>query len=167
MIGDSITSYGHWEDIFPSIKIANRGVGGDRTDDIIRRLNSIVSVKPKKALIMAGINDIVLGREINDIVSDYIKIVNVLQDQGVEVLIQSTLECNRAKCGTMLDKVRDLNAKLKGYASEHKIIYININDGLTGEKKGLLNEYTYDGVHLLGGGYVKWSNAIAPFIIKN
>ena len=167
MIGDSITHAGHWDDIYPNIKIANRGIGSDRTDDVIRRLDNIISVKPEKAFVMIGINDLSWGRTVDNIFDDYKKIVNALKNKNIQVFIQSTLECSRSVCGNRLDKVRELNEKLNKYAKEQQLIFININEGLTNEEEGLRKEYTYDGIHLLGEGYVKWSKSIAPFIQSN
>ena len=56
--GDSITQAGEWTDFFPNLKIANRGVGSDTTHDLLRRLDSIISVNPKNVFVMIGINDI-------------------------------------------------------------------------------------------------------------
>ena len=44
-IGDSITEYGEWNDFFSSKNLSNRGVAGDTTEDILRRLDSIISTK--------------------------------------------------------------------------------------------------------------------------
>jgi lysophospholipase L1-like esterase len=167
MIGDSITQGGHWDDIFPNIKVANRGIGGDRTDDVIGRLENIISVKPKKAFIMIGINDLGLGRSVDDIFSDYMKIVTTLENNKIQVYIQSTLECSKSDWVEKLQNVRKLNEKLKTYATDNKITFININDGLTSQEDGLLKEYTHDGIHLLGNGYVVWSKTITPYIISN
>lgn len=168
MIGDSITHAGHWDDIFPNIRIANRGIAGDRTDDVISRIDNIISVKPKKAFVMIGINDLVgWGRSVDDVFADYKKIVTSLQNNKIQVFIQSTLECSKSSCGEKLENVRKLNEKLKAYATEKNITFININDGLTSQQDGLLKEYTYDGIHLLGSGYVVWSKTIAPNVISN
>ena len=167
MIGDSITHAGHWDDIFPNIKIANRGVGSNRTDDVIGRIDNILSVKPKKAFVMIGINDLSWGKNIDDIFSDYKKIVTTLQNNKIKVYIQSILECSKANCGKKLEDVRSLNEKLKAYATVNNITFININDGLTSQQDGLLKEYTYDGIHLLGNGYFVWSKTITPFVISN
>jgi lysophospholipase L1-like esterase len=166
MIGDSITHAGHWDDIFPSTKIANRGIARDRTDDIIKRIDAIISVQPKKAFLMVGINDLNWGRSVDEIFNDYKKIVTTLQNNKIQVFIQSTLECRKKDCKNKLEKVRDLNKKLQIYATQQHLIYININEGLTSEKEGLLSEYTYDGIHLRGIGYEKWSKTIAPYIFS-
>ena len=46
-VGDSITEGGEWSDFFPNISVANRGVDSDITADILRRLDSIVSLNPE------------------------------------------------------------------------------------------------------------------------
>lgn len=71
MVGDSITQAGMWEDMFPDIRIANRGIGSDRTDDVLRRINPILSVGAHRAFIMLGVNDISPDRSVDDIVRDY------------------------------------------------------------------------------------------------
>ncbi|MGZ4955150.1 MAG: GDSL-type esterase/lipase family protein [Methylobacter sp.] len=167
MIGDSITEGGEWREIFPQINIANRGIAGDKTGDILRRMEPIFAVNAKKAFIMVGINDIYQGRSVETTFANYTNIVQQLKSKGISVYIQSTLECSASKCGGTLNKIRLLNDKLKAYAAQQKLTYININEGLTSEKYGLLKDYTYDGVHLLGSGYLKWSKTIAPYVDSN
>ena len=64
----------------------------------------------------------------------------------------------------MLDKIRMLNAKLQSYANDRAIPFIDINRGMTSAEDGLLKQYTPDGVHLSGSGYVEWRKAIEPYI---
>jgi hypothetical protein len=85
MIGDSITHQGHWEDIFPDNKIVNRGVGGDRTDDVLRRIDSIIKLKPNKVFLMLGINDLLWGRCVEDVLLDYLKIVSILNENKINI----------------------------------------------------------------------------------
>ena len=46
-IGDSITEGGIWNEFLPQYNVVNRGVGGDKASDILQRLDSFISVKPK------------------------------------------------------------------------------------------------------------------------
>ena len=167
MIGDSITEGGVWDEIFTETRVSNRGIGGDRADDILLRMEPIFAVNAKKAFVMVGINDIYSGQSIEYIFTNYKNIVQQLKNKGTAVYIQSTLECSINKCGNKLDKVRELNTKLKSYAAEQKIPFIDINVGLTSEKQGLLSDYSLDGVHLLGKGYLKWSQTISPYVYSN
>ena len=63
--------------------------------------------------------------------------------------------------------MRELNQELRKYASTNNVEYIDINNGLSSETDGLLPEYTYDGIHLSGKGYLVWSRAIRPYIEVN
>ena len=58
MFGDSLTERGHWSDMFPSVRIGNRGIGGDDTQGMLERIQSIESTGAKTVFIMAGTNDL-------------------------------------------------------------------------------------------------------------
>lgn len=167
MIGDSIVAGAEWRDIFPDIKIVNRGIGGDKTADVLRRIDPIIALKPKKAFLMIGINDVYQSVSIDNIFDNYVKIIGELRSNGVDVYLQSTIECSKSKCGDKLKSVRLLNDKLYMYSLAENLSYIDINNGIVSDEDGLLPEYTYDGIHLLGGGYLKWSQAIAPFLLAD
>lgn len=175
MIGDSLTEHVIWSEIFTQKRIANRGVGGDKGTNILARMDTILNVKPSKALIMFGINDFYTDIPVENIFSNYKKIVTILRNQGVEVLIQSTLECSlplntedknprRLKCVDILENIRRLNKLLEQYADDRGLSFININANLSSEEKGLLHKYSYDGVHLLGEGYLVWANQIKSYV---
>ena len=55
---------------------------------------------------------------------------------------------------------------LRQYADKEGIIFIDVNNELS-SGKALDSIYTYDGIHLLGSGYVKWRNLILSTLIKN
>ena len=136
MIGDSNTQDAIWGEIFPNIKIANRGVDGDTTENILKRMDTIFSVKPKIALIMVGFNDISIDISINEIINNYVKIIEELKTNNINVVVQSTLECSRTKCGDKLDKLRQLNQKLEEYSSAHNLVFVDINKLLSSTKEG-------------------------------
>lgn len=164
MVGDSLTQDGLWSEMFPAVKIANRGIGGDRTIDVLNRMGPILATKSKKAFILLGLNDFAYGVSVDQVFSNYIKIIQALQKNRMTVYIQSTLECSRATCGTQDDMVRALNLKLQAYAKENKIVYIDLNKVLAPKNTGLLPIYTYDGSHLSGRGYAQWGALINRLI---
>jgi lysophospholipase L1-like esterase len=111
---------------------------------------------------MFGIND--FGKAVDAVFANYQRVIEQLEAAHVQVYIQSTLECSRATCGEMLDKIRMLNAKLQSYANDKAIPFIDINRGMTSAEDGLLKQYTLDGGHLSDSGYVAWREAIQPYI---
>jgi lysophospholipase L1-like esterase len=167
MVGDSLTAAAPWNEIFPKVQIANRGIDGDTTHDILLRMDTILSVLPKKALIMVGINDIHRGASLDSVFWNYREIVKRLQQAGVIVIIQSTLECSKDVCGDRVYQVRDLNKQLEDFAKGNNIVFLDINADLSNPSDGLLSKYSYDGIHLLASGYVKWSERIRPYVTAN
>ncbi len=166
MLGDSITKAGKWNELFPDLNITNMGINGNTTYDVLGRLDSVTSLMPKKVFLMMGVNDINTGHEVDSIVENYTRIVQRLQNKGIKVYIQSTVECSKVNCEKKLSQIRDLNSKLISLASTKKLIFIDINKGITNANKGLVKSYTYDGLHLVDTAYSKWSKAIAPFMLS-
>jgi lysophospholipase L1-like esterase len=171
MIGDSITDGAEWGEMFPGIAIANRGIDGDTTEGVLRRMEGIKSVHAKKAFVMIGINDFGNeGRTVEAVFGDYVRIVSQLEKSGMKVFVQSTLVCNEAKadwisCAAIQGKIKQLNGRLATLASGN-VAYIDINAGLAGQS-GLKAELTYDGVHLNGDGYRVWKREISKFILAD
>jgi lysophospholipase L1-like esterase len=160
MVGDSLTQGGIWAEMFSGVVIANRGVGGDTAADILARVDTILSTKPELAFLMVGVNDAYLGWSSDEVFANYLMAVDALQQAGVEVVIQSTIECSSKVCGAKLDTIRGLNKKLVALAAERGLDYIDLNGSLAGES-GLRPQYTYDGIHLNGGGYRQWVDALS------
>lgn len=164
MIGDSLTEGVIWSEVFPNIKIANRGIGGDRTIDILNRIDPILALHPKKVFILVGLNDLATGVSVHDALNHYQKIIARLEQHQIKVYIQSTVECSRVRCGKQVDDVRALNASLQQYAGEHDITFIDLNAQLSSKRFGLLPKYTTDGSHLTAAGYIAWSQMIQPYL---
>jgi lysophospholipase L1-like esterase len=170
MIGDSLTDGAEWKEMFPGVAVANRGVDGDTTAGILRRMDGIMSARARKAFIMIGINDFKEGRTVDEVFQDYRSIVSRLEEGGMKVFVQSTLLCNEAKagwiaCTAIQRKIRELNRRLAGLASA-KVAYIDINAGLSGPE-GLRPDLTIDGVHLTGEGYRIWRDEISKFVLAD
>jgi lysophospholipase L1-like esterase len=170
MIGDSLTDGAEWKEMFPGSAVVNRGVDGDNTAGVLRRMDGITSARARKAFVMIGINDFKEGRTVDAVFEDYRTIVSALGKSGMKVFVQSTLMCNGVKaewigCAAIQGKIRDLNRRLAGLASAN-VTYIDINAGLTGPE-GLRPDLTYDGVHLNGEGYRIWRDEISKFVLAD
>jgi lysophospholipase L1-like esterase len=162
-IGDSITDSAEWEDLFPSLKIANRGINGDRTDGVLERMDSIYSTNARKAFIMIGINDFASGVEVNDVVENYKRIINNLVAHGMQTYVQSTILAGK-KHAELNSKITALNDQLKKMAGEKPLFtYIDLNAGLTKDSV-LESQYSRDDIHLNGNGYAVWKDIIKSYI---
>ena len=162
-IGDSITDGAEWEDLFPSLEIANRGIGGDRADGVLKRLDSIYSTSASRAFIMIGINDLNAGMGVDEVFNNYMDIVNALSEHEMKVYIQSTIFAGK-QLEYLNTKIFSLNERLKTFSEQNNAVtYIDLNAGLA--KDSLLNPiYSRDGVHLNGNGYAVWKDTISLYL---
>lgn len=161
MIGDSITESGPWNEIFPGKVIANRGVRGDTARDILSRMDTVLSVNPKQAFVMVGVNDVSQGQSTAEIVENYTGILKKLKDEGVSTVVLSTLEC---RCPKHIETIRELNSILAKSAQLHGARFIDLNAAMS-TPEGIRPELTFDGIHLTGAGYQAVSKAIGPVLI--
>lgn len=166
MVGDSITAGGRWSANYKGVRVVNRGVSSDTALKILARMDGILETRPKRALLMFGINDIYNGVPVNRILHRYDEIVAILLSRDIEVVIQATLACSGSGCGDKLAKVKALNAGLRGLAKARGLQFVDINRALA-DRNGLKPAFTRDGVHLNGQGYAQWYAVLKPYITRS
>ena len=79
MFGDSITEWAPWADIFRDVSMVNRGLAGDTTTGMLRRIDTTLNVKPKLVCFMAGINDLAQGYSVDHIYQNYVEILDNME----------------------------------------------------------------------------------------
>ena len=164
-VGDSITAGGVWNDIFPNVKIANRGIVGETIQEIELRLDEIIDLKPKAVFLMAGINDLYRATSPDEVFSSFKRVVSTFTKSGIKVYLQGTLQCSVKICGkSKIEKISEINSNLRKLADESNgVVFIDINSNLS-DADGLMTAFTPDGIHLKPEGYVVWRDTIEPFI---
>jgi lysophospholipase L1-like esterase len=161
MLGDSITDEGSWDELLNNDTIQNRGISGDTTDGVLDRLNS-VNKNIKQVFIMIGVNDIMRGREVDEIFANYLKIIKTFKEKNIKVHIQSTLYIGETRKSKFNPKVEELNKRLEKYASENQITFINLNP-IFAPNQVLKKEFTSDDLHLNGTAYKLWAEQIRKY----
>ncbi|MFJ8262635.1 GDSL-type esterase/lipase family protein [Rummeliibacillus sp. NPDC094406] len=169
MLGDSMILYNEWAEEFPAEPILNRGIGGDTTIGVLKRLETITSGQPKRIVLMIGVNDIAKGYSEDQTLKNYDKILSTIKEKSpnTKIIITSVLPVNNELYGYRVhnSQIIKLNEGLQELASKHQIPMVNIYDQfLKGDQ--LDSKYTRDGLHLNGEGYAIWVNALKPFMGK-
>ncbi len=161
-LGDSITAGGHWTEMFPNVPVKNRGVSGDRTADVLRRLWQIADGRPAKAFLLIGTNDIGLGTPRDEILRNYEAILDQLQEQTPTtcVYVQSILP-REAK---LFDEVVDLNKAIAEMARTRGLTYVDLFLPFVGDDNSIQEALSYDGLHLSGQGYQLWQLLLEPYV---
>lgn len=171
-LGDSLTDDCEWNELLSNPKIKNRGIIGDTTEGILSRINQLTQSKPQKIFLMIGINDLFNNIETNKILDNYQKIIKAITDNSpkTKVYIENILPFN-----SELDKtirpinnkdILNLNNSLKNLSNNSNIFYINLYSLFLDSSGQLDQQYTIDGIHLNGKGYMIWKNEISKYIGK-
>ncbi|MEZ8314106.1 SGNH/GDSL hydrolase family protein [Vibrio splendidus] len=162
MFGDSITEWAPWADIFRDVSMVNRGLAGDTTTGMLRRIDTTLNVKPKLVCFMAGINDLAQGCDVEHIYQNYIDMLKVWQENDIRILVQSTLYVG-SKLQGLNPLVELLNSKISEYCSQQGIAFLDVNSVLSPNQL-LSNEYSCDDLHLNAKAYQAWSKVLQPKI---
>lgn len=166
-LGNSITDIGEWAEIWKNKKVKNRGISGDNTFGVIARLDEVLSSAPSKIFIMIGINDIARETPDSIIISNYKKILKSIQAQSpsTKIFVQSILPTNdeftefkRHQHKTA--HIITINNILEKYCVENKITYVDLYSPFLDQDKKLNRQYTNDGLHINGAGYMKWKEIL-------
>lgn len=169
-LGDSLTDSCEWQELFRNVRLKNRGISGDTTNGVLNRLDEVIESKPRKIFIMIGINDLNQGVKVEDILNNYKIILKYFQDKTpqTEVFVQSILPLNNQKFPNngANNKIIELNARLKDLAQEFSFHYIDLYSSFLDSNNQLDEQYTIDGIHLNGQGYLVWKGLIEQDVMN-
>lgn len=169
-LGDSLTDGCEWNELLSNPKIKNRGIMGDSTEGVLNRLNQITQSKPQKIFIMIGINDLLNNIETTKILDNYQKIITTIRNDSpkTKIYIQSVLplnfELDKTKRPINNQNISDFNNSLKNLTDNSTIFYIDLFPAFLDSSNQLDKQYTLDGIHLNGSGYLLWKNQISKYI---
>lgn len=173
MLGNSLTDGAEWNELFDNCHVKNRGIVGDIIPGFFERLEPILKGQPRKIFIMGGVNDISHGVSADSIVSAMTQVVTTIQARcpKTEIYVQSMLPFNNDVRLWKLLKGReqvvvDGNKGLESMCQRLGVTFINLYPLFVGENGKMKPEYTNDGLHLMGGAYLIWRDALLPYICK-
>ena len=168
-IGNSITNGCEWAELFNNNKIKDRSIPGDNSSGVLNRINKIAKFTPQKIFLMIGINDLSWGVKIDSIIYNYANIIKRIKSLSpqTKIYIQSILPVNDDFEIVSNKDVIELNSRIKKISMENNLTYIDIFSHLLDSSGKLSREYSNDGMHLLGGGYLRWKNILEPYIKDN
>lgn len=161
-MGNSITA--GWinmrPEFFASKPYINRGIGGQTTPQMLIRFNQdVINLKPKVVVILAGINDIAHNTgpaSLEDIMGNISGMALLAKAQGIKVILSSVLPAYDFLWRPGLapaPKVIELNKRIKKFAADNGIYYLDYYSALVDSRPGMKKEYSNDEVHPTAEGY--------------
>lgn len=182
-LGDSIThgwenkGRAIWDQTWAPLKAANFGIGGDRTEHVLWRIDhgNFDGIKPKEIVLMIGTNNTGhQGRPQKELDGAVYECTAQQTAEGIKaILARLQQKCPEARVLLLAifprgankeDKFRQqneaTNAIVKGFADGKKVFFLDINDKFLEPDGSLSRTVMPDLLHPNEKGYQIWSDAI-------
>ena len=162
-LGDSLTDGYDLKRYYPQYLTLNRGIGGDTTFGLEKRLKtSVYDLKPKAAVMLIGANNF-------DTMFDNYE--NILKGLGENLpktkVVLLSLTSMGGEWGKNNQKAAYNNVKIKLLAEKYGYEFVDLYSPLLNLETGeIYAEYTTDGGHLTPAGYEVFTNAVTPALKK-
>lgn len=168
-LGDSITAGWNgqktiWTNAFGKYKPANFGIGGDRTQHVLWRIENgeLDGIKPKAAVIMIGTNN--SGSDSAEgIAKGITKIVETIRAKSptTKILLLAVFPRGE-KPNPTREKLKEVNARIAKLDDGKHIHFLDIGDKFLQADGSISKEIMKDFLHLTAPGYQIWADAITP-----
>lgn len=170
-VGNSITDGGEWNEMFGDKRIKNRGISGDITAGVIYRIHEIVKRKPAKVFLLIGTNDLARGVSADSVAKNILLMANYIKQESpsTKLFVQSILPVNNVygKFGghtNKTDAILKVNSLLSSQAASNGYTFVNLYPYFLNQQGKMDTQYSNDGLHLMGAGYMLWKHIVYPFV---
>jgi lysophospholipase L1-like esterase len=162
----------HWNETFHGWNAADFAWGGDRTENILWRLENgeLDGVNPKVIVLLAGTNNI--GREpgddakVEDVTRGIKAIIDLCRQKAPAATIVLTAIFPRNDNPAVVPTIDRINANLAKMADGKTIRFLDVNDRLADANGTLFEGMTMDGLHPTLKGYEVWAEALKPILTE-
>jgi lysophospholipase L1-like esterase len=170
-MGDSITDmwvnpeYGGF---FPGKAYIDRGISGQTTPQMLIRFRpDVIALKPKVVVILAGTNDLAGNTgpmTVGQIEDNLASMAELARTNGIRTVLASVLPVSNyghdrqgnavdMRINRPPDKILELNAWIKKYATEHGSVYLDYFSAMVDAQGLLQKDLSEDGLHPNAKGY--------------
>lgn len=160
-IGDSLTDGYDLDLYYPDLVTSNRGIGGDTTFDLEKRLQvSLYDLQPKVVVMLIGANNFkTMFENYEDI------LIGIKENIPNSKVVLLSLTSMSGEWGKNNHLAAFNNVKIKALAEKYGYEFVDLYTPLLNlETNEIYPEYTTDGGHLTHEGYVVLTAQIRPVI---
>ena len=169
-LGNRFIEEANWSELLENPKVKNRGIAGDNAEGILKRLDEVLSSKPAKIFMLLGLDELRSGKNADDIIKAYQKIIDKIQKDSPKTQIYihslSPIRYDQIKIPVKNEDIIVLNGQLEKFAKENKVTFIDIFSAFVGDQKTqeLKPEYTNNGIHLNAQAYIRWKALLGRYL---
>lgn len=171
-VGDSITDYCDLDKYYPGLDAVNRGIAGDLTIGLQRRMDeSVFDLEPRLVVLLIGVNDLGRRYQPETVVRNILDIVSEIRQKlpDTEILLQSVYPVSekwgKAYYKRVAPGVVAVNTALAAAEEEYGYTYADVYSVLADENARLPDALTADGLHPNAKGYEIISEFLYPKIL--
>ena len=161
-LGDSLTDGYDLAKYYPQYITANRGIGGDTTFDLEKRLQvSVYDLKPQVAVMLIGANNF------DTMLQNYENILKGLKENlpYTKIVLLSLTAMGGDHWGSRNQTAAYNNVSIKLLAEKYGFTFVDLFSPLYDVSTGEVYEgYTSDGGHFTHEGYVAVTSIITPVL---
>jgi lysophospholipase L1-like esterase len=170
-LGDSITqgwaNNEIWQKFYGPRKAANFGIGGDRTQHVLWRIENgeLDGIKPKVVVLLIGTNNAKWNppAEIATAIGDIARVIRAKTD--AKVLLLGVFPRGRDDRDPLRPRIKEINRRISMLDDGENVRYLDFgrkfleNDGVS-----ISRDIMPDALHLSLRGYQIWANAMEPLL---
>jgi lysophospholipase L1-like esterase len=160
--GDVQAPYTYWvSKAHPEWKVLNRGINGQRTDEIHARFDrDVLQVRPAYVVILAGVNDIYQGRSLESVEADLLAMYQDALLQNITPVACTVLPFSSATPAES-QQIAVLNLWIKQTAKQQRIPFCDFHHVVADPDHSERLRSSPDGLHPDRDGYHAMGRALA------
>ena len=162
-LGDSLVRQQPWAAQFPGVPVSNQGIGGDRSLDVLQRLDGVIAARPRAVFVMIGSNDVKWGVPHATTVARIDRILGRLAAGTPASTVHLTSTLPRRPWHAA--RLRRLNRALAEVAGRRAVTWIDTFRHLHDGEGVLRPSLTTDGSHLDDAGKDLLGEVLRPHVL--
>lgn len=163
--GDETSQYAYWlMQAQPEWDVLNRGVNGERSDQIRGRFTrDVLLERPAAVVIIAGVNDVYQGRPLEHVTAQLSAMYEEAARAGIRAVAGTIIPYNTATAGQN-ERMHQVNAWIRDQVDNSRLYFVDTRAAvsLAGDIDRLAD--TEDQLHPTAAGYRRMAEAILPVL---
>jgi lysophospholipase L1-like esterase len=164
--GDEASQYAYWlMEARPDWEVLNRGVNGERSDEIAARFDrDVLEIGPAAVVIIAGVNDVYQGRPAEHVIAQLRGMYERAARAAIPVVAGSIVPYNTATPDQNA-RMRVINEWIRSRAErDHAVVFADTRAAVSAPAAPDLLIASPDGLHPTPEGYRRMAEVLRPAI---
>jgi lysophospholipase L1-like esterase len=164
--GDETSQYSYWlMKAQPDWDVLNRGVNGERSDQIAARFKrDVIDVAPAAVVIIAGVNDVYQGRAAAAVTGQLRRMYDLAAHAGIRIVAGTIVPYNTATADQN-DRMHEINAWIRRQVTaDPAVAFVDTRAAVAAAANPDRLSESPDGLHPSPAGYRQMAEVIGPVL---